>query len=106
MKRISAILLLLTLFTTSKSQFWIEQQAKLYSVCPVNKENAWTVGLKGVIYYYNNQSWDLVSSPTGNDLLSVHFSDPQHGLAVGRGCILKYENNEWKKDTTIQLGRF
>ena len=33
-------------------------------------------------------TWNVQSSPTGDDLFSVAFSDSKHGLAVGNGTIL------------------
>jgi photosystem II stability/assembly factor-like uncharacterized protein len=50
----------------------------------VSSSEGWAVGLNGVILHYSGGVWSLyTSSPTTDNLYSVHMLNPDEGWAVG-----------------------
>lgn len=61
-------------------------------------EDLWVVGLSGRILRRpkGEQTWELVASPTAEDLYGIHGRSRDDIYAVGsRGTIVRYDGTEW-----------
>jgi len=83
----------------------------LSSIYMLSENDGWAVGLarivdydnqtvenKGLVMRWDGSSWAEVSSPTTNELYSVHMLSPQNGWAVGEnGTILMWDGSSWSE---------
>ena len=51
----------------------------LHSVSMITAADGWAVGESGSIIHWNGIQWDIVTSPTMDDLLSVDMVDASDG---------------------------
>ena len=62
----------------------------------IREDRLFCVGDGGVILCWDGASWNRMPSPTGQDLLAVHFGPTGIGWAVGTGGVsLRYDRGEW-----------
>lgn len=85
---------------------WDETDYSMWLSLSITKSgNAFMVGQKGNIIFYNGKKWDEIYSPVKNeneanliagDLHDVFMVNDSLGWAVGKeGMILKYANGKW-----------
>ncbi len=66
----------------------IYKVTELYEVSP---SNVWAVGYDGVIFNYSGSAWNLITSPTTDNLYGLFMLSTTDGWAVGNnGVILRY----------------
>ena len=67
----------------------------------ISASDGWAVGDAGIIVHWDGASWQVVSSPTTNDLNAVHMLAANDGWAVGgsggaNGTILHWDGGTWQ----------
>jgi hypothetical protein len=68
----------------------------------INSSSFGGVGDDGLIFYYENNQWNISESGTTKDLYSVEFLNENEGWVVGKGgIVLHYDGNSW---TTVDIG--
>jgi len=64
---------------------------KVESMHAISASNVWAVGISGVIFNYNGERWNSITSPVSSNLNRVHMLSATDGWAVGSdGAILRY----------------
>lgn len=89
------------LHTEDGGKGWTKQNAAgtkthLADCFALDSKHAWLVGEKGVILQTldSGKTWRKISSSTQQDLRSVCFTGPNHGVAVGgKGTVLIYQGS-------------
>jgi hypothetical protein len=62
----------------------------------IREDHVFCVGDRGVILHWDGNTWSRIHSPTGQDLLAVHFGPTGIGWAVGAGGVsLRYDRGAW-----------
>ncbi|MBC8197012.1 MAG: carboxypeptidase-like regulatory domain-containing protein [Candidatus Marinimicrobia bacterium] len=57
----------------------------------ISASNIWAVGYGGLIFNFDGERWNSVTSPTSNDLIGIFMLNASDGWAVGEnGVILRY----------------
>lgn len=76
---------------------WLEYPINLYvrDVFILSRNLGWAVGDSGIILKFDGNSWTKYPSHTTNPLYAVHFTDANHGWAVGYQIALKYDGTGW-----------
>ncbi len=75
----------------------------------VNGTNGWAVGAKpasgtvtnGAIWHYDGTTWQLYPSAVAATLHGIDMFSASVGWAVGESRVLRFANNAWSLDTTI-----
>jgi photosystem II stability/assembly factor-like uncharacterized protein len=106
------------IFTVGDSPWQVQQLPAavhwLEGVFFLDTNNGWAVGSdaagQGLIIHTSDggvtpQSWEIINLATSRDLTAIHFSDANHGTAVGRGNYIWRTVDggiNWTEQTSIR----
>jgi hypothetical protein len=76
----------------------------LFKVWGSDASNVWAVGSRGLIYYWNGETWAQQGSGTADDLISLWGTGADDVVAVGgrsNGVLARYDGNTWTSQTLV-----
>jgi len=91
--------------TTDGGLTWISisgYTATINDIYFYDSTHGWAVGTSDITYY-NGSSWNRIANPTGQNLNSVFFINPEEGWIVGNGGTILHSTNggaTWSKQTS------
>ncbi len=86
------------LSTTDTGETWQITHAgtrNLRALALIGPDTAWAVGDSGTLLKRSGSAWTVQSSPTTNDLTSIHFLDAEQGVIGGNGVYCLYNAGTW-----------
>jgi alpha-tubulin suppressor-like RCC1 family protein/photosystem II stability/assembly factor-like uncharacterized protein len=86
--------------TTDSGQTWQTIHVgtlNLRALFNVDADTAWAVGDSGTIAKRSGNTWSLVPKLAKDELTSIHFLDPYHGLVGGNGVYYQYDSGAWSR---------